>query len=193
MATLMDSSSLCTTQSAPSNLAMASTTRNSSLDAMTPTDPTRVMTRPSGLEELPLFSMHLDTRKISSSCVIIRFATAKFPSLQTSSAMLYLWPSSLFDWQRNCHHSHRRNLCWRRGESIPDLSSQTLRESDTTNDMNVWLQVTKNNQTYAFDYISNVERKVDESGRIFYEVNVKRLPCSGDARISPIPGSLRKR
>ena len=54
------------------------------------------------------------------------------------------------------------------------------------------LQVTKNNQTYAFDYISNVERKVDESGRIFYEVNVKRLPCSGDAIISPIPGFLRK-
>ncbi|PAV82295.1 hypothetical protein WR25_07245 [Diploscapter pachys] len=51
-------------------------------------------------------------------------------------------------------------------------------------------EVTKNNQTYAFDYISNVERKVDESGRIFYEVNVKRLPCSGDARISPIPEDM---
>ena len=54
------------------------------------------------------------------------------------------------------------------------------------------MQVTKNNQTYGFDYINNIERKVDESGRIFYEVNVKRLPCSGDARLSPIPGFRRK-
>ena len=54
------------------------------------------------------------------------------------------------------------------------------------------MQVTKNNQTYGFDYINNIERKVDESGRIFYEVNVKRLPCSGDAIISPIPGFRRK-
>ncbi|EFP03661.1 CRE-WRT-4.1 protein [Caenorhabditis remanei] len=38
-------------------------------------------------------------------------------------------------------------------------------------------EVTENNHQYAFDYISNIEKKLDEQGEIFYEVNIRRFSC----------------
>lgn len=38
-------------------------------------------------------------------------------------------------------------------------------------------EVFKNGSQYAFDYISNIAKNIDEYGKIFYEVNVRRLAC----------------
>ncbi|CAD6187194.1 unnamed protein product [Caenorhabditis auriculariae] len=38
-------------------------------------------------------------------------------------------------------------------------------------------EVTKDNRQYAFDYISNVEKKLNADGSVFYEVAVRRFPC----------------
>ena len=38
-------------------------------------------------------------------------------------------------------------------------------------------EVTENNLQYAFDYISNIKKKLDEQGEIFYEVNIRRFSC----------------
>ncbi|CAO4386945.1 unnamed protein product [Caenorhabditis nigoni] len=38
-------------------------------------------------------------------------------------------------------------------------------------------EVTENNKQYAFDYISNVEKKLSAEGEVFYEVNIRRFSC----------------
>ncbi|EGT40497.1 CBN-WRT-4 protein [Caenorhabditis brenneri] len=38
-------------------------------------------------------------------------------------------------------------------------------------------EVFENNKQYAFDYISNIEKKLDEEGDVFYEVNIRRFSC----------------
>uniref|UniRef100_A0A1I7TRS9 Uncharacterized protein n=1 Tax=Caenorhabditis tropicalis TaxID=1561998 RepID=A0A1I7TRS9_9PELO len=38
-------------------------------------------------------------------------------------------------------------------------------------------EVTENNKQYAFDYISNVAKQLNEEGEVVYEVNIRRFSC----------------
>ena len=43
----------------------------------------------------------------------------------------------------------------------------------------------ENNQPVAFDYVSNIVKRVDANGGTSYDVSVKRLPCPGDPPVPP--------
>ncbi|PAV79432.1 hypothetical protein WR25_10626 [Diploscapter pachys] len=47
-------------------------------------------------------------------------------------------------------------------------------------------EVRENNQPVAFDYVSNIVKRVDANGGVSYDVGVKRLPCPGDPPL-PLP------
>lgn len=38
-------------------------------------------------------------------------------------------------------------------------------------------EVYQNESQYAFDYISNIEKSMDENGEVYYEVNIRRFAC----------------
>nr|AAB17542.1 M89 [Caenorhabditis elegans] len=51
-------------------------------------------------------------------------------------------------------------------------------------------EVYQNESQYAFDYISNIEKSMDENGEVYYEVNIRRFACldphNADRRIDEV-------
>lgn len=63
--------------------------------------------------------------------------------------------------------------------SFPPLRASTDRGIATVSGGQIVVggEVMENNRQYAFDYISNIEKKLDARGEIFYNVNIRRFSC----------------